>query len=65
MNNIFIFFLLRFKVLGKFYFSLQPLCVKEGRVHVDVIQRARWIANQNKTLQHDFFYIIAIKISLE
>ena len=64
MNNILIFFLLRFKVLGKFYFSLQPLCVKEGRVR-DVIQSARWIANQNKTLQHDFFYIITIKMSLE
>ena len=64
MNNIFIFFLLRFKVLGKFYFSLQHMCVKEGRVR-DVIQSVRWIANQNKTLQHDFFYIITIKISLE
>ena len=40
------------------------MCVKEGRVR-DVIQSVRWIANQNKTLQHDFFYIITIKISLE
>ena len=42
------------KVSGKFYFSLQPMCVEEGRVRVDVIQSARSIANQNKTLQHDF-----------
>ena len=42
------------KVSGKFYCSLQPMCVKEGRVRVDAIQSARSIANQNKTLQHDF-----------
>ena len=42
------------KVSRKFYFSLQPMCVEEGRVRVDVIQSARSIANQNKTLQHDF-----------
>ena len=42
------------KVSGKFYFSLQPMCVEEGRVRVDVIQSARSIANQNKWLQHDF-----------
>ena len=42
------------KFSGKFYFSLQPMCVEEGRVRVDVIQSARSIANQNKTLQHDF-----------
>ena len=56
------------KVSGKFYFSLQPMCVEEGRVRVDVIQSARSIANQNKTLQHDFYlvtYIITIKLSLE
>ena len=34
VNNIFIFFLLRFS-LGKFYFSLQPMCVEVGRVRVD------------------------------
>ena len=50
VNNIFMFFLLRFKL----FFSLQPMCVEEGRVRVDVIQSARSIANQNKTLQHDF-----------
>ena len=27
------------------------MCVKEGRVRVDVIQSARWIANQNKTFR--------------
>ena len=42
VNNIFIFF------------SLQPMCVEEGRLRVDVIQSARSIVNQNKTLQHDF-----------
>ena len=47
------FFLLRFKVSGKFYFSLQPMCVEEGRVRA-VIQSAWSMANQNKTLQHDF-----------
>ena len=41
------------KVSGKFCLSLQPVCVEEGRVSVDV-QSARSIANQNKTLQHDF-----------
>ena len=54
VNNIFIFFLLRLKVSGKFYFSLQPMCVEEGHIRVDVIQSARSIANKNKTLQHDF-----------
>ena len=54
VNNIYIFLLLRFKVSGKFYFSLQPMCVEEGRVRVDVIKSARSIANPNKTLQHDF-----------
>ena len=42
------------------------MCVEEGRVRVDVIQSARSIANQNKTLQHDFslaIYIITIKLS--
>ena len=42
------------KVSEKFYFSLQPMFVEEGRVRVDVIQNARSIANQNKTFQHDF-----------
>ena len=42
------------KVSGNFYFSLQPMCVEEGRVRVDVVQSARSIANQNKTLQDDF-----------
>ena len=42
------------KVSGKFSFTLQPMCVKERSVRVDVIQSARSIANQNKTLQHDF-----------
>ena len=39
--------------------------VEEGRVRVDV-QSARSIANQNKTLQHDFelvIYIITIRLS--
>ena len=55
VNNIFVFFLLRYKsFLGKLYFSLQPMCVEEGRVPVDVIQSARSITNQNKTLQYDF-----------
>ena len=42
--------------------------VEEGRVRVDVIQSAPSIANQNKTLQLDFYlviYIITIKLSLE
>ena len=55
------------KVSGKFYCSLQPMCVEEGRVRV-VIQSARMMANQNKTLEHDFWlviYIITIKLSLE
>ena len=30
------------------------MCVEEGRVRVDVIQGTQSIANQNKTLQHDF-----------
>ena len=45
MNNIFIFFLLRFP------FTLQPMCVEVGCVRVD---EARDHANQNKTSQHDF-----------
>ena len=54
VNNIFIFFPTEpLKVSGKFYFSLQPICLEEGRVRMDV-QSARSIANQNKTLQHDF-----------
>ena len=68
VNNIFIFFLLRFKSFKKLYFSLQPMSVEEGRVRVDVIQSARSIINQNKTLQHDFqlvMYVITIKLSLE
>ena len=37
VNNIFIFFLLRFKSLRKILLiSLQPMCVEEGRVRVDV-----------------------------
>ena len=37
VNNIFIFFLLTdLKVSGKFPFSLQPMCVEERRVRVDV-----------------------------
>ena len=42
------------------------MCVEEGRVCVDVIQSARSIANQNKTLQLDFqlvIYITTIKLS--
>ena len=35
VNNIFIFFLLRFKASGTFSFTLHPLCVKVGRVRVD------------------------------
>ena len=51
----FLFFSYRdLKVSGKFYFSLQPKCVDERRVRVDVIQSARSITNQNKVLQHDF-----------
>ena len=42
-----------FKSFRKICLSLQPMCVEEGRVSVDV-QSARSIANQNKTLQHDF-----------
>ena len=42
------------KVSGKFCFSLQAMCVEEGCVRVNVIQSGRLIANQNKTLQHDF-----------
>ena len=41
------------------------MCVKEGRVRVDV-QSARSIANQNETLQNDFYlviYIVTIKLS--
>ena len=46
--NICIFFQLRFKSFRKIL-----LQVEEGRVRVDVIQSARSIVNQNKTLQHD------------
>ena len=42
------------KISGKFCCSLQPMCVEEERVRVELIQSARSIANQNKTLQHDF-----------
>ena len=35
VNNIFIFFQLRFKVSGKFSFTLQPMCVEVGPVRVD------------------------------
>ena len=55
VNNIFIFFLLRFKSFRKIL--LQPptrMRVEEGHVCVDVIQSARSIANQIKTLQHGF-----------
>ena len=45
VNNIFIFFLLRFS------FTLQPVGVEVGCVRVD---EARDHANQNKTSQHDF-----------
>ena len=48
-----------------FDFSLQPICVEEGRVRVDV-QSEPSIANQNKTLQHEIelvIYIITIKLS--
>ena len=54
VNNIFSFSYWDLKVSGKFYFSLQPMCVEEGRIHVDVIQSVQSIANQDKTLQHDF-----------
>ena len=37
------------KVSGKFFFTLQPMCVEVGRVRVDEARD-----NQNKTLQHDF-----------
>ena len=51
------------KVSGKFYFSLQPMYVEEGRVGVDV-QNARSIANQNITTWFlNFIYIITIKLS--
>ena len=37
VNNIFIFFLLlRFKSFRKILLSLQPMCVEERRVRVDV-----------------------------
>ena len=38
------------------------MCVEEGRLRVDVIQSTLSIENQNKTLQHDFFYIITSKV---
>ena len=45
------------------------MCVEEGPVRVDVIQSARSITNQIKTVQHDFlrvfFIITTIKLSLE
>ena len=53
VNNIFVFSHWDLKVSGKFYCSLQPMCVEEGRVRA-AIQSAWSIANQNKTLQHDF-----------
>ena len=68
VNNIFIFSYWDLKVSGKFYFSLQPMCVEEERLRVDVIQSVRSIANQNKTLQHYFYLVIfitTIKLSLE
>ena len=50
------------KVSGKFYYSLEPMFVVEGGVRGDVIQSAQSIANQNKTLQHDFYLVICIII---
>ena len=35
VNNIFIFFPLRFKSFRKFHFGLQTMCVEVGRVYVD------------------------------
>ena len=35
VNNIFIFFLLRYKSFRKISFTLQPMCVEVGRVRVD------------------------------
>ena len=55
VNNIFIFSYRDLKVLAKFYLSLQPLCVEEGCVRVDVIQSVRSIANQNKTYYNIIF----------
>ena len=55
VNNIFIFFPLRFKSFRKI--SLQPStyeCWSRARSCWYLIQSARSIANQNKTWQHDF-----------
>ena len=62
VNNNFIFFSYwDLKVSGKFYFSLQPMCVEEGRVRVDV-QSARSIANQNKTLRSVHFGVVVVEL---
>ena len=64
---IFLFFSYRdLKVSGTFYFSLQPMCVEEGRVRVDFNSKRAIDCKPNKTLQHDFnllFFIITIKLS--
>ena len=53
VSDMFIFSYWDLKVLRKFSFTFQPMCVEVGRVR-SCCWRARSIANQNKTLQHDF-----------
>ena len=49
VNNIFIFFLPRFRSFRKIYFSLQPMCVEEGHVRVDVMHTIDCKPKQNIT----------------
>ena len=49
VKNIFIFFQLRFKSFRKIYFSLQPMCVEEGHVRVDVMHMIDCKSKQNIT----------------
>ena len=60
VNNIFIFFKLRFKSFRKIL--LQPLTyVCWSRTHSSRWS-ARSIANQNKTLQHDWYFYLVIYV---
>ena len=60
VNNIFMFFLLRFKSSRKYYFSLQPMCVEVGRARFDEARDRLQTKIKNKTLQHGFLLVIYV-----
>ena len=62
VNNIFVFSFWDLKVSGKLYFSLQPRCVKVGRVRVDDAHD-RLQTKTKHQLQHDFYLVIYIYLS--